>query len=194
LETRPVNRFQRRKERTRRQLKESALALILEKGYDAITIDNIVGRADVGKGTFYLHFKDKETLVWEILLEGLDAVKQEADRWYRERPNMVFYGFLVSFEYAAKNQDLFRIMLGSHGQAMLTQRVKQYLAEEIEREVEAQTVFPEMDLPPRFIGQYLAGALTQTLIWWIETPNDYTPSQMAKMFYHMVFWQPYAEN
>jgi len=107
---------------------------------------------------------------------------------------MVFYGFLVSFEYAAKNQDLFRIMLGSHGQAMLTQRVKQYLAEEIEREVEAQTVFPEMDLPPRFIGQYLAGALTQTLIWWIETPNDYTPSQMAKMFYHMVFWQPYAEN
>jgi len=194
LETRPVNRFQRRKERTRRQLKESALALILEKGYDAITIDNIVGRADVGKGTFYLHFKDKETLVWEILLEGLDAVKQEADRWYRERPNMVFYGFLVSFEYAAKNQDLFRIMLGSHGQAMLTQRVKQYLAEEIEREVEAQTVFPEMDLPPRFIGQYLAGALTQTLIWWIETPNDYTPSQMAKMFYHMVFLQPYAEN
>ena len=194
METRPVNRFQRRKERTRRQLKESALALILEKGYDAITIDNIVGRADVGKGTFYLHFKDKETLVWEILLEGLDAVKQEADRWYRERPNMVFYGFLVSFEYAAKNQDLFRIMLGSHGQAMLTQRVKQYLAEEIEREVEAQTVFPEMDLPPRFIGQYLAGALTQTLIWWIETPNDYTPSQMAKMFYHMVFLQPYAEN
>ena len=194
METRPVNRFQRRKERTRRQLKESALALILEKGYDAITIDNIVGRADVGKGTFYLHFKDKETLVWEILLEGLDAVKQEADRWYRERPNMVFYGFLVSFEYAAKNQDLFRIMLGSHGQAMLTQRVKQYLAEEIEREVEAQTVFPEMDLPPRFIGHYLAGALTQTLIWWIETPNDYTPSQMAKMFYHMVFLQPYAEN
>ena len=188
------NRFQRRKERTRNQIKEAAISLIMEKGYDAITIDSIVERADVGKGTFYLHFKDKESLVWDVIGEGMEQVRQESHRLYRTLPDMEYYGFLASFEHAAQNRDLYRIMLGGHGHTLLTQRVKQFLVEETEREIRAHTILTGLDLPPDFMAQNITGALVQVLIWWIDTPNPYSPTQMAEMFYQMVFLRRYPST
>ena len=63
----------RRGRRTRRQLKEALFALILEKGYDAVTIEDITGRADLGRTTFYLHYRDKE----ELLLEAIDSIAND---------------------------------------------------------------------------------------------------------------------
>ena len=47
--------------RTRRALREAMLSLILEKGYDSVTVDEIADRADVSRSTFYLHYRDKKT-------------------------------------------------------------------------------------------------------------------------------------
>lgn len=53
----------RRVRRTRRALQDSLTSLILEKGYDAVTVEDITDRADLGRTTFYLHYKDKEELL-----------------------------------------------------------------------------------------------------------------------------------
>lgn len=47
----------RRVRRTRRALQDSLTSLILEKGYDAVTVEDITDRADLGRTTFYLHYK-----------------------------------------------------------------------------------------------------------------------------------------
>lgn len=63
----------RRVQRTRRHLREALMQLILERGYDAVTIEDITERADLGRTTFYLHYRDKE----ELLLESIEATAQE---------------------------------------------------------------------------------------------------------------------
>ena len=63
----------RRTRRTRRSLREALFALILEKGYDAVTIEHITERADLGRTTFYLHYRDKE----DLLLEAIDTIAAE---------------------------------------------------------------------------------------------------------------------
>ena len=52
----------RRIQRTRQSLRTALLTLIKEKGYDAISIEEITERANVGRATFYLHYKNKEDL------------------------------------------------------------------------------------------------------------------------------------
>ena len=47
----------------------------MEKGYEAVTIQDITDRADLGRGTFYIHFKDKEEAIWSAIEDGLRAVK-----------------------------------------------------------------------------------------------------------------------
>jgi len=181
------NRFARRKERTRNALKKAVIELILEKGYDDLTIEAITDRADLGRGTFYIHFEDKNDILWEIMKDGIDTVDRETNvRYAMEKPKTPEYlGFLVTFEHANKNRELYQIMFGGRGSAMLSNRMQKYLADEIEREIRNSRVFTDFNLPPLFIAQYLTGALVRVLIWWLEIPNEYTPTQMAAMFYEM---------
>src|SRR5262249_48157020 len=62
----------RRIQRTRRTLHEALLALIRERGWDAVTVQDVCARADVGRSTFYVHFADKE----ELLLSGFAELRQ----------------------------------------------------------------------------------------------------------------------
>ena len=52
----------RRVERTRESLQKALIELIAEQGYDSITIQEIVDRADLGRTTFYLHYNSKDEL------------------------------------------------------------------------------------------------------------------------------------
>jgi AcrR family transcriptional regulator len=64
-------RGQKRVVRTRRKLKEAALDVFSDKGVEAATVEDITDKADLGKGTLYRHFADKEEMV-VILVE--DAI------------------------------------------------------------------------------------------------------------------------
>jgi AcrR family transcriptional regulator len=63
--TAPTSRRTRKKERTRAQIYAAAMQLFLERGYHAVTIDEICDAADVARGTFFLHFPTKDALLSE---------------------------------------------------------------------------------------------------------------------------------
>jgi AcrR family transcriptional regulator len=62
---------------TRAKLIEGAKAVFAEKGLDLTTIDDITERADVGKGTFYYHFKNKEKLVHELIRDLMNNLAED---------------------------------------------------------------------------------------------------------------------
>jgi len=55
----------RRVQRTRKALRGALLELMRERGYESVSIQDIVDRADVGRSTFYAHYADKEDLLRE---------------------------------------------------------------------------------------------------------------------------------
>jgi AcrR family transcriptional regulator len=66
------SRTQRRARRTRRRLKRAALDVFAEKSVDAATVEEITEKADVGKGTLYQHFADKEEIVLTLVSEAVN--------------------------------------------------------------------------------------------------------------------------
>src|SRR5262245_3678348 len=73
----------RRVRRTRELLRNAFVSLVHEKGYDRITVQDILDRADVGRSTFYAHFRDKEDLLrsgFEDVHAALAAEKEAAER------------------------------------------------------------------------------------------------------------------
>src|SRR5258707_301232 len=52
----------RRVRRTRRALREALVALIVERGYEKVTVQDVLDRADIGRSTFYAHYRDKDDL------------------------------------------------------------------------------------------------------------------------------------
>jgi AcrR family transcriptional regulator len=72
----PIGRRERKKLQTRRALAEAARKLILERGFDAVTVAEIAEEADTAVTTLFKHFPDgKESLIFhggiELELEGL---------------------------------------------------------------------------------------------------------------------------
>lgn len=58
----------KRSERTRQALAAALIQLMLEEGYEAVTVHRVAARAGVGRSTFYLHFADKRELLRRSLL------------------------------------------------------------------------------------------------------------------------------
>src|ERR1700758_4896470 len=71
------NRFDRRREKTRVDLLEAAERVIAAKGYHQTRIADIATEADVGLGTFYLHFKTKNEIFIELIDYGAGHLRQE---------------------------------------------------------------------------------------------------------------------
>lgn len=187
IDTPPLTRHQRRRQQTRRQIIRAAVELVLEKGYEAVTVQDITDRADLGRGTFYIHFKDKEDVLWSAIQDGLHETEAEAHRQFQDGlpPQLEYYGYLNIFRHADRNRDLYRVMLGEQGSAVLTARVQAHLAAEYERDaaILPGKIYTDFDLPKDVLIQIVTGAVIQLVSWWLETPNDYTPVQMAGMLY-----------
>jgi AcrR family transcriptional regulator len=169
----PANRFERRKERTRQDLLAAAVRVLAHKGFHDTKIADIAAEADVGVGTFYLHFETKDALFDALVDDTVQRLKAAVDA-SREaavgaidrmrRANAAFCGF------AAQNREVFRIVFG-HAAAYhdVIRRAQDLFAEQIEeniREGVAEAAFPP--LPTDVAAQAVVGMATQILSWWAE--------------------------
>src|SRR5260221_3050753 len=69
----------RRIQRTRRRLSGALIELVEEKRFDDITVQNVIERADVGRATFYTHFRDKEDLFEQQWAQFSERLGQQID-------------------------------------------------------------------------------------------------------------------
>jgi len=185
-----ISRHQRRRQQTRKLLIQTALQLVLERGYDSISIQDITDRADLGRGTFYIHFKDKEEVIWTAFQDLFQELEREAhQKLDRGAPQVEYYGLLNIFWHVDKNRDLYRVMFSRQGSIMLTARAQDFLAEAFLYDIRRSTHSTEVDfhLPEEIEAQILVGVISRLIFWWLETPNTYTPEQMATMIYQALY-------
>ena len=175
----------RRVQRTRKLLRESLMELILEVGYDAISIQDITDKANLGRATFYLHFKDKDELLLDVMdqfmADFLDQVPQFSQRQWRLEDTKAIAKL---FDFAADHYDLYRILIIGSGGITASRQLHQTIAENIktciQKEIEEQGSNPV--IPADFIANHFAGSLLATIYWWLDSDLPYTVEEMAEMF------------
>ncbi len=175
-------RLDRRVVRTRQLLRDAMMELILEKGYDAVTVKDITDRANVGRATFYLHYAGgKEDLllsnlqeIYDELVDRLVETKQAPFLTGRNRSS------LIAFEHAAEQRDLYLILLRGQGAAVLTQRIREYLAGLIQQELLQER--QDSQVPLEIIANSIAGSLIALITWWLENNMPHSPEYMADVF------------
>ena len=178
----------RRISRTRRQLREALMALILEKGYDAVTVEDITARADVGRTTFYLHYRDKEHLFLESITQIADELAAQMVALFPQALSEDQMGdhamrpILLVFRHAAENADLYRAMMRGEGGLIATNRLRELTAGYALQFMELFLRGARTALPLEVVASYFAASLLGTLTWWLEAGMPYPPDEMAVMF------------
>jgi AcrR family transcriptional regulator len=173
----------RRSVRTRLALRDALLALMGERGWDDIGVQEICERANIGRSTFYTHFQNKDELLsgsFDDLRRGLLASTRPPARAARAGAaggtGMPFVLGLI--EHAYENRKLFRTLIGRRSGHVVHQRFKQMLAALVDEQL-AQV---PPGVPRAAAVRWTAGALFELLCWWVESRSPATPQELLEVF------------
>jgi AcrR family transcriptional regulator len=170
------NRFARRRARTRSELLAAATSVLARRGFHHTTIADIAAAADVGVGTFYLHFPTKEALFRAVVEDTVARLKAAVDAARATAPDAITRMRVANAafcRFADENREVFRIVFG-HGTAYddVVRHAQALFAADVEetvREGIASGVFAP--LPAPIVAQAVIGMATQVLSWWTEHPS-----------------------
>ncbi|MEO0561015.1 MAG: TetR/AcrR family transcriptional regulator [Chloroflexota bacterium] len=187
-----LDRAQRRKQQTRTRIINATDNLLQTAGYRPLTVQKITEAADVGHGTFYLHFNNLDDAVWAVLERTADTtntalIEQLASEPPRRR---AYLSWVYMFRFVQQTDTLFLEMFGSEGSAQLIQAYQDWLAQVHEMNMNAMAYHPHDGPPVRFQAQYMAGATLRALCWWAVCGFEDTPEAMAAMMYEMTYQEP----
>ena len=180
----------RRVLRTRKQLSEALMSLILEKGYDAVTIEEITERADLGRTTFYLHFKDKEELLFKSLQAVYDDLVSQIEPYPIEEWNLTGDRLSgLAFQHAAENAHLYKIILSGQGGTTISQRIHAYIAQTSIRIITTHYAqyMADSPIPIEVLGNYIASSMLGLMSWWVENDRPFTAEEMHTFFKRLNF-------
>ncbi len=176
--------------RTYLALFNATYELILEKGYDAVTIAEIVRRADYGRSTFYLHFKDKADVVWKMLESHAQILDEQLIDMVGnlESPLREWRAWQLIFT-SIDQQRLFFQQLDSDFSGRLRQRQKALVIENYQKHLHSGFYSLDTKVPIAISARFITGGLVEILDYWLDQPEAGNPDEMADMFFELVFRQ-----
>ena len=170
----------RHSQRTYHLVNTAMMALLTEKLYDTITVQDILDRADIGRSTFYAHYYDKEDVLVSVTEQMLDLFSQRMQQ--AETGNGIVPG-LKLFQHAQQMHQHFQDLLRGQSGAVLLKTVQTLLSKYIEQTLESAFAGKRSpSVPLAVVSQYLAGAFLNLLKWWLEAEMPYSPERMDEMF------------
>ncbi len=174
----------RRVRRTRRLLKEALIALVAEKGYDAVTVEEITERADVGRTTFYLHYQDKDDLLLEVTGQVADQLEKQILNLLHIKEVSIEDIAPMIFKLAGENLRMYRIIMSGQCGPKIFKQFQDTLTRLFRRvlKVEIKKSAVQPAIPLDLAATYLWGALQSTLVWWLDNDMPYQVHEIVRLF------------
>lgn len=158
----------RRVRRTRDALHRALIELMMDGPYDRITVSDVIARADVGRSTFYAHYRDKDELLVVSCAEHLrKEIARSADRgpW---APVRVMLGL------AAGYPEVYRPLVGPKASATALRGYRHSMETILREHVAERPDLPADDLTVTTVSWALVGLLTA-----VADPAEPVPPETA---------------
>lgn len=166
----------RRSQRTRHLLSQALIQLIREKDYSTISVSDIIERANVGRSTFYAHYRDKE----DLFLGELDRVIEVLGQRIPSQAEIPYFPSLGLFIHVGEEYELYKALLWTPGIDLLIKHMQKSLSQRVEQGLNNSG--GEFNIPLPALAGFVTGSFLTLLKWWLENKKSYSPEQMDEMF------------
>lgn len=172
----------RRIRRTRDRLRRALQELIVERGYDAVTVQTILDRADVGRSTFYAHYRDKD----DLLVSGFQVLHAELedsllDAGPSARPSISDIA-LVLLRHAERDRPAFRAIMGGRSGEVVIRHARRYLEDHVREHVQAAGANGLDPAVKEAIVRFVVSALLAMTSWWLDSDYPLSADDMHALF------------
>jgi AcrR family transcriptional regulator len=188
----------RRIRRTRDMLQEALLGLMIEKGYEAVTVQDIIDRANVGRSTFYTHFYDKDQLLKYSISRLRDVLEQaRLENVSKTVPagegasgEIRFSFSLAMFEHVKSHLPLYEATVKKSGTIVMPFMLKMF--EEITHDEisvllssSSSVATSVAAVPQDLTVKFVANTFFTLLSWWVDNNMPLPVEEMDRIFHKL---------
>ena len=171
--------------RTKLAIREALVDLIDEKGFDALSVRDITERADINRGTFYLHYRDKFDLleqtelgiiqdIEEIILQANSLNLADFNSTDKPLPIVV-----TMFEYLKENAALMHAILGLKGDVTFQNQLRKAVEKNLKLGFLAGIKAENFLVPSDYLIAYVLSAHFGVIQVWLQNGCVESPKEMA---------------
>jgi AcrR family transcriptional regulator len=164
MSTKPV--IDRRIAKTRLALRDALLSLLADRGWDELNIQEICDRANVGRSTFYIHYRSKEDLLAEGLNDLRDALRVIKPDNAAAHPPLAFMPGLLA--HMLEQRQIFKTVIGRRSGHSIERRFREMVFQLIEQDLLS---FNMPNVQHQMVARYIAGGIVDLMAWWVDAPK-----------------------
>jgi AcrR family transcriptional regulator len=184
MSSHPKGAEDRRIQKTTTLLREALVSLITEKAYDSIAVKEILDRANVGRSTFYTHFRDKDDLLISGIHDILGPVPSPT-RMPGKGNEWILWFSLPVFEHHYRHAHAWGDRIGPRGRAILHEHLRRVLTQIITDVMKEDSRFarqPARQVPADLLSAYVASTFVLVLNWWLDKRMRLPPKEINDVF------------
>lgn len=166
---------------TRKVIRDTFFALLLEKSVKQITVTEICKLSEINRATFYKHYLDVYDLLEQIEAGALELIRETAKQMRGENAGVYFVNLL---EHVRNHHEQYALIGSEHGDPHFAQKVSACLF----KETRAQIFHRLPDMPDerkQFVCHFLQGGGSSVLEYWIQTGMKQEPSVLARLIFDL---------
>ena len=174
----------RRVRRTQQLLRSALVSLIMEKGYERVTVQEILDRADVGRSTFYAHFRDKEDLLrsgFEDIRSAVGAERDAAESVTGARVEFL-EPLLAVFQHVGEYRRTWKPLARKGGGDVVIRILRESVTDLVREHFRTQFPGVERRVELEAAIQFVVGSSMGLLGWWLDNEVDYSADELHSIF------------
>lgn len=182
----------RRVVRTKAIIRAAFTDLIEEKGFDALTVKDITSRAEINRGTFYLHYRDKYDLLEQSeqeLIQGLIGILSTMKPVVLNDLvdiEQILPQIVRVFEYLGEHADFLKTILGPKGDPSFHALLRKMMSEHLFEKNVVPFIRKENALvPTNYLVSYIASAHFGIIQEWLMQGRQESPQEIASIMFKL---------
>ncbi len=186
--------------RTRELIQQALIELIEEKGFEAITVKDLTTKANINRGTFYAHYKDKYDLMEKCQQEFMQEISEFAKRSFpyvedelntQSKVTAPLTLFTAIFENINENNAFITAVLSPKGDITFQTKLKDFIWKTLFNHSHGLIKEENILVPEQYLVSYIVSAHLGVLQQWLSGGRKESPQEMAQILSTMTTNGPF---
>ncbi|MGM9930009.1 TetR/AcrR family transcriptional regulator C-terminal domain-containing protein [Pradoshia sp.] len=185
--------YEEKNRRTKQTIQRSFLQLLEKKPFEAITVGDITKKAQINRGTFYLHYLDKYDLLDRIEQQLFRDLGNHIDELQFHYSSMQTYEkgqeqlAAALFSSIKMHAPLLKIFLSNHGRAGFHLRFRDAFTEKVRVNLEKhESSHAGLNVPMEYYLSFITSAFLGLIEQWVRNDLDKTPEEITALYIDII--------
>ncbi|MFI3133806.1 TetR/AcrR family transcriptional regulator [Staphylococcus warneri] len=185
----------RRVRKTKSAIKHAFIQLLKERGLENITVQDIADKADINRGTFYLHYEDKYLLLTDMEDECIDQISKftQFSEIQGDNVEMIATLFIDKvlrniIQHVYDNLDFYNTILSLERKSRLEEKIIDLIQENMKNQI---SVDNEIEgIPEMYFHSYVYGATISIIRYWVLDTNRISVDELVTHIFKIIYYGP----